>query len=80
MRKSLRFSRGGEIHTVPVCAIVGDAQDEGLDAAYERGLTSVITINRMAIPFSQAKLRAKDDLRQTVKNVIRLIASQTSKK
>ena len=65
---------------VPVCAIVGDAQDEGLDAAYERGLTSVITINRMAIPFSQAKPRAKDDLRQTVKNVIRLIASQTSEK
>ncbi len=68
------------VKNVPVCAIVGDAQDEGLDAAYERGLTSVITINRMAIPFSQAKLRAKDDLRQTVKNVIRLIASQTSKK
>lgn len=65
---------------VPVCAIVGDAQDEGLDEAYKRGLTSVITINRMAIPFSQAKPRAKYDLRQTVKNVIRLIASQTSKK
>lgn len=64
---------------VPVCAIVGDAQDEGLDAAYERGLTAVITINRMAIPFSQAKPRAKDDLRRTVRNLVRLIASQSAK-
>lgn len=61
----------------PVCAIVGDAQDEGLEAAYEQGLTSVISINRLAIPFAQAKPRAKDDLRATVRNLLRLLATQT---
>ena len=59
---------------VPVCAIVGDAQDKGLEAAYGLGLTSVITINRMAIPFSQAKPRAREDLRATVRNVVNLLA------
>ncbi len=58
---------------VPVCAVVGDALDNGLDAAYAQGLTSVITINRQAIPFSQAKPRAKDDLRITFKNLVNLI-------
>jgi len=59
---------------VPVCAVVGDALDEGLDSAYDLGLTSVITINRKAIPFSEAKPRAKEDLRATMRNIVNLIS------
>jgi glycerate kinase len=60
---------------VPVCAIVGDALDDGLAPAFELGVTSVITINRLAIPFEQAKPRAKTDLAHTMKNILRLMAA-----
>ena len=33
-------------HNVPVVAIVGGA-DEGIDAAYDLGITSIFTINRL---------------------------------
>ena len=62
---------------VPVCAVVGDSIDEGLEPAYGEGVSAVFTINRLAIPFSQAKPRAKQDLRSTMKNIMGLIAATT---
>lgn len=72
----LGVSRRAAKANVPVCAVVGDALDDGLEQAYEQGLTSVITINRMAIPFSQAKPRAKEDLRATMRNIVSLLATR----
>lgn len=55
---------------VPVCAVVGDALDDQLDGADERGLCAVFPINRRAVPFSEARLTAKYDLRYTVRNML----------
>jgi glycerate kinase len=56
---------------VPLIAVVGDIGD-GIDAAYDRGLTAVFSINRVAVPFSEAKKRAKNDLRLTMDEIMRL--------
>ena len=52
---------------VPVVAIVGDIGDN-IDGAYAEGVSAVFSINRIAAPFSQAKLRCKEDLYLTVDN------------
>ena len=66
-------ARRAKKKNVPVCAVVGDSYDDGLAPAYETGVSTVFTINRMAIPFSEAKLRAKTDLRYTMRNILGLI-------
>ncbi len=58
---------------VPVIAVVGDSIDESLDPAYDAGVTAVFTINRMAIPFTEAKPRAKTDLCYTMCNISRML-------
>lgn len=57
---------------VPVVAIVGDIEDP-LDAMYENGLWAALSINRVAVPYSQAKLRAEQDLARTAETLLRLI-------
>ena len=56
---------------VPLFAVVGDIGSE-IDAAYDMGVTGVFSINRTAIPFREAKKRAKSDLRLTVENLMRV--------
>lgn len=58
---------------VPVSAIVGDIGD-GAEAAYELGVSGIFSTNRVAVPFSQAKLRAKEDMRSTAANLFRFMA------
>lgn len=58
---------------VPLIAIVGDIGDE-IDGVYTEGVSAVFSINRVALPFSQAKLRCKSDLSLTMDNVMRLIS------
>ena len=55
---------------VPVVAIVGDIADDAV-GAYEMGVTSIFSINRLAIPFEKARLRSKQDLAATVNDIIR---------
>jgi len=57
---------------VPVLAVVGDIGD-GIDEAYSEGVRAVFSTNHLAIPFSEAKLRSKQDYRSTVSNLLRLI-------
>ncbi len=57
-------------HNIPVFAIVGDIADDA-HAVYEHGITGIFSINRLAIPFSKAKPRAKEDLRHTMDNLVR---------
>lgn len=56
----------------PVVAVVGDVGD-GIERVYEEGVSAVFAINRVAVPYSEAKLRAKADLRATVEDIVRLI-------
>ncbi len=55
---------------VPVVAYVGDIGD-GVAPAYDEGVTAILSINRIAAPFKELKLRAKSDMNLTVDNFAR---------
>ncbi len=56
---------------VPVIALVGDV-GEGAESAYDMGVSAIVSINRVALPFNKAKLRSQKDLADTVEMLIRL--------
>ena len=60
---------------VPVCAIVGGALDDGLAGAHDMGISSILTINRQAIPFSQSKDLAPQFMRHTIRNLMQLLSA-----
>ena len=53
---------------VPVIAVVGDIAD-GAEAAYAEGVSAIFSINRVAVPYSEAKKRAKRSLLYTYRCV-----------
>lgn len=57
---------------VPVIALVGDVDNSGYQA-YDIGVDAIFSINRLAIPFSQAVQRSPEDYRRTLEDVMRLI-------
>ncbi len=57
---------------VPLVAIVGDIGDD-IEEAYDKGVSAIFSINRVAVDFKHAKLRAKDDLALTMDNLMRFI-------
>ena len=59
---------------VPVVAVVGDIAP-GAAAAYEEGVTAMFSTNRRAIPWEQARLTAKEDLRAAAGDLFRLWAA-----
>lgn len=63
-------ARRAKQYDVPVVAIVGDVGDH-IDKIYEEGVASVFSINCVAVPFSEAKLRCKQDLAFTMNNLMR---------
>jgi glycerate kinase len=59
---------------VPLIAVVGDIGD-GIDEAYDIGVTAIFSINRVAVEYPAAKKRAKGDLGATMDNIMRLLIS-----
>lgn len=57
---------------VPVIAIVGDIGD-GIEPAYDMGVSAVFSTNRVAVDFPHAKLRARSDMDLTVDTVLRML-------
>ena len=57
---------------IPVLAVVGDVGND-IDAAYEEGVSAIFSTNRLAIPFSEAMPRSKQDYRSTISNILRMI-------
>jgi glycerate kinase len=55
---------------VPLIAVVGDIGD-GIEAAYETGVSAIFSINRVAVDFSVAKDRAKSDMSLSMDNILR---------
>lgn len=55
---------------VPLVAVVGDIGDE-IEGAYDEGVSAIFSINRVAVPFSQAKGRSKSDMALTIRNLMR---------
>ncbi len=58
---------------VPLIAIVGDIGDN-IEGAYEEGVSAIFSINRVAVPFSEAKKRSKADMGLTMENLMRFIS------
>lgn len=59
---------------IPVFAIVGDIGD-GVEALYDEGITGIFSINRIAMPFQETLHRARDDLRASADNILRVLSS-----
>lgn len=57
---------------VPVTAIVGGAE-EGIQEAYEMGVTSVFTINRLPQDFQISRHKSKENMEAAIDNILRLI-------
>ncbi len=57
-------------YAVPVIAVCGGIQGN-VDVLYEHGLTAAFSINRMPMPFEEAKRYSSNNLYETVRNVIR---------
>lgn len=57
---------------VPLIAIVGDIGDN-VENAYNEGISAIFSINRVAVPFKEARLRCRDDLFLTMDNLIRFM-------
>lgn len=68
-------ARRAKARQVPVIAVVGDIGDP-IDAVYDEGVSAVFSINRVAVPYAEAKVRAKDDLYRTMDNLCRLLKNQ----
>ena len=77
-RQSLRgkavigVARRAKKKNVPTIAIVGDIGD-GIAEAYSEGVTGVFSINRVAVPFGEAKRRCRGDLALTIDNLMRFM-------
>jgi glycerate kinase len=63
-------ARRTKVRNVPTLAIVGDIADD-VDGAYDEGVTAIFSINRLAIPFKEAKKRAALDMEKTIDNLMR---------
>lgn len=57
---------------IPLVAIVGDIGDH-VESAYDLGVSAILSINRVAVNFHEAKKRSKDDLALTVDNLMRFL-------
>lgn len=57
---------------IPLVAVVGDIGD-GAEAAYEKGVSAVFSINRVAVSYKEARPRAKNDLYLTMDNLMRFL-------
>ena len=62
-------ARRAKKSSVPLIAVGGDIGSD-IQKAYEEGVTGIFSINRVALPYEQIKLRAKDDLRLTIDNIM----------
>lgn len=57
---------------VPLIVVAGDIGD-GVEEAYDVGISAVYSINRVAKPFVEVRNRAKDDLYLTVDTICRML-------
>ena len=57
---------------VPVIAVVGDIGD-GIEDIYNAGVSAIMSINRVAVPFEIARLRSEKDLALTMNTIMRLL-------
>lgn len=59
---------------IPVTVITGGA-DTNIEKAYDMGISSIFTINRLPEDFEISRHKSKENLQATVDNILRLIKS-----
>lgn len=59
---------------IPLTVIAGGAETN-IDQAYDMGVTSIFTINRLPEDFQISRNKSKDNLEATIDNILRLIKS-----
>ena len=59
---------------IPVTVIAGGAANN-IDDAYDMGVTSIFTINRLPEDFEISRHKSKENLEATIDNILRLIKS-----
>ena len=57
---------------IPVIAVVGDIGDD-IEGAYDEGVSGIFSINRVAVPYKEARPRAKSDMKLTIDNILRFM-------
>lgn len=57
---------------IKTIAIVGDIGD-GVERAYDEGVSGIFSINRVALPYSEIRKRAKEDMYLTMDNLMRFL-------
>ncbi len=67
-------ARRARPHGVPVVAVVGDIGDD-FEGAYDEGVSAVFSINNLAIPYTEARQRARQDLALTMDSILRFAGS-----
>lgn len=67
-------ARAAKAKAVPVIAVVGGAEGD-LSEAYDEGVTSIFTVNRMPQDFSISKHQAKENYEFAFENILRLLKS-----
>lgn len=66
------IARRAKAKDVPLIAVVGDI-GIGAEDAYDKGVSAVFSINRVALPYLELRKRAKEDLYKTVCDIMRVI-------
>lgn len=61
---------------IPLIAIVGDIGDN-IEGVYDEGVSAIFSINRVAVPFMEARLRSESDLELTMDNLMRFLIMKT---
>ena len=52
--------------------MMGDIGDD-ISAAYDEGVSGIFSINRVAVPYKEARPRAKSDMSLTIDNIMRFM-------
>ena len=65
-------ARRAKQQDVPVIALVGDIGDD-IAPVYDEGVSAIFSINRVAVDFSAARGRSKEDLALTMDNLMRFL-------
>lgn len=69
------IARRGKQLGIPVFAVVGDI-GEGSNALYKHGVTAILSTNRRALPWEEARKSSREDLEQTFYTLMRLLQVQ----
>jgi len=63
-------ARRAKLANIPVVAVVGDIGND-VEPAYAEGVSSIISINRVAVSFFEARHRSRSDMALTIDNFMR---------